>query len=115
MSPGRGSCTALRRLSRRDSRPPRSRDRPSGSLKLSGRNASPSVMAGESILGGPGAVPRLHEPHAPEIAFRVGVRRENAQHDQLAQLLDADPGSVGRLRSGMRLHEPYCSGGAPSG
>ena len=44
----------------------------------------------------------LHDAHAPDVALGepvLGVRLEDAQLDQPAQLLDADAGSLGRLRS----------------
>ncbi len=58
----------------------------------------------------------LDEPRTAHVTRReasFGVRLEDAQLDQPAQLLDAESGPLGRFGDLVPLHEPYCSGGAP--
>ena len=56
----------------------------------------------------------LHDAHAPDISFTKTTRRirlEDPVLDQLAQLIRADAGPIGRLGQFVGLHVLYCSGG----
>jgi hypothetical protein len=58
----------------------------------------------------------VDQPRAAHITRRqpvLGVRREDAQVDQPAQLIDADPGPLGRFGDLVPLHEPYCRAERP--
>ena len=59
------------------------------------------------------AVDQPRPAHVTRREASVSVGLEDAQLDQPAQLLEADPGPLGRFGDLVSLHEPYCSGGGP--